>query len=129
LWRLLHDSAGRAEEALGLDVPDLDIGSRQVGRMADLRGPEPDAFWAKLGDGVDRRVIGERWLARYRIVVPQRLEDRRRGGLILRGDLNTQTGEISPVRGNHEVRIAGKIPRTPGIHVLRHHAVRWLPGL
>ena len=30
LWRLLYDSAGRAEEALGLDVPDLDIGNRQA---------------------------------------------------------------------------------------------------
>ena len=30
LWRLLYDSAGRAEEALGLDVPDLDIGNRRA---------------------------------------------------------------------------------------------------
>jgi integrase len=30
LWRLLYDSAARAEEALGLDVPDLDLASRQA---------------------------------------------------------------------------------------------------
>jgi len=30
LWRLLYDSAARAEEALGLDVPDLDLPSRQA---------------------------------------------------------------------------------------------------
>ena len=30
LWRLLYDSAARAEEALGLDVADLDLASRQA---------------------------------------------------------------------------------------------------
>jgi site-specific recombinase XerD len=30
LWRLLYDSAARAEEALGLDVPDLDLANRQA---------------------------------------------------------------------------------------------------
>ena len=30
LWRLLYDSAGRAEEALGLNVPDLDLGNRRA---------------------------------------------------------------------------------------------------
>ena len=30
LWRLLYDSAARAQEALGLDVPDLDLASRQA---------------------------------------------------------------------------------------------------
>ena len=30
LWRLLYDSAVRAEEALGLDVPDLDLVNRQA---------------------------------------------------------------------------------------------------
>jgi len=30
LWRLLYDSAGRAEEALGLDVGDLDLANRQA---------------------------------------------------------------------------------------------------
>src|SRR5260221_5072076 len=30
LWRLLYDSAARAEEALGLDVGDLDLGNRQA---------------------------------------------------------------------------------------------------
>ncbi|MGH3120946.1 MAG: tyrosine-type recombinase/integrase [Streptosporangiaceae bacterium] len=30
LWRLLYDSAGRAEEALGLDVPDLDLANRRA---------------------------------------------------------------------------------------------------
>ncbi len=30
LWRLLYDSAARAEEALGLDVSDLDLASRQA---------------------------------------------------------------------------------------------------
>jgi len=30
LWRLLYDSAARAEDALGLDVPDLDLASRQA---------------------------------------------------------------------------------------------------
>jgi integrase len=30
LWRLLYDSAARAEEVLGLDVPDLDLANRQA---------------------------------------------------------------------------------------------------
>ena len=30
LWRLLYDYAARAEEALGLDVPDLDLANRQA---------------------------------------------------------------------------------------------------
>ena len=30
LWRLLYDSAARAEEVLGLDVPDLDLGNRRA---------------------------------------------------------------------------------------------------
>jgi integrase len=30
LWRLLYDSAARAEDALGLDVPDLDLASRRA---------------------------------------------------------------------------------------------------
>jgi site-specific recombinase XerC len=30
LWRLLYDSAARAEKVLGLDVPDLDLANRQV---------------------------------------------------------------------------------------------------
>jgi integrase len=30
LWRLLYDSAARAQDALGLDVPDLDLASRQA---------------------------------------------------------------------------------------------------
>ncbi len=30
LWRLLYDSAARAEEALGLDVPDLDLANRNA---------------------------------------------------------------------------------------------------
>src|SRR6266699_822270 len=30
LWRLLYDSAARAEEALGLDVDDLDLANRQA---------------------------------------------------------------------------------------------------
>ena len=30
LWRLLYDSAGRAGEALGLDIGDLDLASRQA---------------------------------------------------------------------------------------------------
>jgi len=30
LWRLLYDSAGRAEEVLGLDVGDLDLANRQA---------------------------------------------------------------------------------------------------
>ena len=30
LWRLLYDSAARAEDALGLDVPDLDLANRQA---------------------------------------------------------------------------------------------------
>jgi site-specific recombinase XerD len=30
LWRLLYDSAARAKEVLGLDVPDLDLANRQV---------------------------------------------------------------------------------------------------
>jgi integrase len=30
LWRLLYDSAARADEALGLDVPDLDLANRQA---------------------------------------------------------------------------------------------------
>jgi integrase len=36
LWRLLYDSAGRAEEALGLDVPDLDLGNRRA--RAHIKG-------------------------------------------------------------------------------------------
>ncbi len=36
-----------------------------------------------------------------------------------RGDLNTHSRDISRFRGNHEVSIAGKIPRTPGTRVLR----------
>jgi len=39
-------------------------------------------------------------------------------GACPRGDLNTETREISPVRGNNAVRIAGETPRPPGIHVL-----------
>ena len=30
LWRLLYDTAARAEEVLGLDVPDLDLANRQA---------------------------------------------------------------------------------------------------
>ena len=30
LWRLLYDSAARADEVLGLDVPDLDLANRQA---------------------------------------------------------------------------------------------------
>jgi site-specific recombinase XerC len=30
LWRLLYDSAARAEEVLGLDVPDLDLANRNA---------------------------------------------------------------------------------------------------
>ena len=36
LWRLLYDSAARAEEVLGLDVPDLDLANRQA--RAQVKG-------------------------------------------------------------------------------------------
>jgi site-specific recombinase XerD len=37
LWRLLYDSAARADEVLGLDVPDLDLANRQA-RARTKRG-------------------------------------------------------------------------------------------
>ncbi len=40
-------------------------------------------------------------------------------GACPRGDLNTHSREISRIRGNHEVSIAGKIPCPPRIGVLR----------
>jgi len=47
LWRLLYDSAGRAEEALGLDVPDLDLGNRRA--RARVKGGHVRALHFQTG--------------------------------------------------------------------------------
>ena len=48
-------------------------------------------------------------------------------------DLNPETGEISPERGNHAIRVTGMGRTHPGIpwrvgHLARNLACRWLGG-
>ena len=45
LWALLYETAARASEILGLNVPDLDLGERS-GRIKAKGGGEAEVFWA-----------------------------------------------------------------------------------
>ena len=45
LWRMLFDTAGRANEILGLDVNDLDLGERTA-RVTGKGGASEAVFWA-----------------------------------------------------------------------------------
>ena len=51
LWRLLYDFAARAEEALGLDIGDLDLASRQT--RARIKGGHvrPPPTWTRQRPG------------------------------------------------------------------------------
>ncbi|GAA0926068.1 tyrosine-type recombinase/integrase [Virgisporangium aurantiacum] len=44
LWRLLYESAARAEEILTLDIPDLDLGSKRA-RVTSKGGATEWVFW------------------------------------------------------------------------------------
>jgi hypothetical protein len=44
LWRMRYETAGRAEESLGVNIEDLDIAGRRCARSRRrARGPEPAA--------------------------------------------------------------------------------------
>jgi integrase len=66
LWRLLYESAARAEEALSLDIEDLDLPNKQ----ADL-----------VGKGGHRRAI--HWQTGTARLLPRLLAGRRRGPVFL----------------------------------------------
>jgi integrase len=44
MWRMLHETAARAEEILGLDVPDVDLPSKR-GRVISKGGTTEWVHW------------------------------------------------------------------------------------
>jgi site-specific recombinase XerD len=58
LWRLLYDSAARAEEALGLDVDDLDLANRQATARAKGGNTRPLNFQSAAARLLAKLVAG-----------------------------------------------------------------------
>ena len=74
LWRLLYEAAGRANEALGLDVADLDLADRSA-EITGKGGNRERVFWATgtarlLPRYLDGRTTGPLFLTHRRPTVP-----------------------------------------------------------
>lgn len=59
LWRMLYDTAGRAQEVLGLDIEDLDLGERS-GRIKGKGGHVEHIWWATGTARLLPRLLGDR---------------------------------------------------------------------
>lgn len=85
LWRMLYETAARAEEILGLDVPDLDLPSKR-GRVISKGG---STDWVH-------------WQTGTALLMPRLLAGRREGPVFLatrRPARAVATGDLCPVTG------------------------------
>lgn len=112
-WSLLYDTAARANEALNLDVEDLDLDERQA-RIIGKGGDAQTIHWATPTARLLPRLIGNRTSG------PVFLTDRRSGHPVALGDIDQDTGrarlsyrraaelfkEASGGRTLHEIRHA-----------------------
>jgi integrase len=83
MWRMLHETAARAEEILGLDVPDVDLPSKR-GRVISKGGTTE---WVH-------------WQAGTAILLPRLLAGRREGPVFLtarKPGRAVASGDLCPV--------------------------------
>jgi integrase/recombinase XerD len=127
LWRILYETAARAEEILGLDVPDLDLPSKR-GRVISKGGTTDWVHW-QTGTALllPRLLVGRR-------VGPVFLTARRPARAVASGDLCPVTGRarLSYRRAEESFELATRPLANPGagdelgelhgwtLHQLRH---------
>lgn len=117
LWRLLYDTAARAEEVLDLDVDDLDL---------------PDKNATVLGKGGITRQVN--WYTHTAHLLPRLIDGRTRGPVFLaerRPRQPVATADLDPVTGRARLsyrRAAEVFTTTTGwtLHQLRHTRIREL---
>jgi len=85
LWRLLYESAGRAEEILTLDIADLDLPSKRA-RVISKGGKTEWVFWQSGAAQLLPRLLAVAPVARCF------LTDRRAVRAVAGGDLDLDTG-------------------------------------
>ena len=112
LWRLLYETAGRAEEILGLDVPDLDLPDRR-GRVVSKGGAVDWVYW-QTGAA---------------LLLPRLLDGRRAGPVFLTHE--AEDGTSTPMllaRSRHaSVRSLERYAR-PGPEAVARHVARSDPA-
>jgi integrase/recombinase XerD len=128
LWRMLYETAARAEEILGLDVPDLDLPSKR-GRVISKGGTTDWVHWQ-----TGTALLLPRLLARRR-EGPMFLTARKPGRAAASGDLCPVTGRarLSYRRAAESFELATRPLANPGasheelekvhgwtLHQLRH---------
>ena len=117
LWRLLYDSAARAEEVLGLDVDDLDLDDKTA--MVVGKG------------GIARQV---NWYTHTAHLLPRVIDGRERGPLFLsqrRPRAPVASADLDPMTGRARIsyrRAAECFTQRTGwtLHQLRHSRIREL---
>jgi len=125
LWRLLYESAARAEEILTLDIADLDLPSKRA-RVISKGGKTEWVFWQTGAAQLLPRLLAGRDRG------PVFLTDRRAMRAVAGGDLDVGTGRArlsyrraAELFAEHTRALAGPLQRTDGftMHQLRHSAL------
>jgi integrase/recombinase XerD len=125
LWRLLYESAARAEEILTLDITDLDPGSKRA-RVVSKGGKTEWVFWQSGAAQLLPRLLAGRTSG------PVFLTDRRAVRAVAGGDLDTDSGRArlsyrraAELFAEHTRVLADPLEHAHGwtLHQLRHSAL------
>lgn len=125
LWRLLYESAARAQEVLSLDVADLDMSSKRA-RVVSKGGKTEWVFWQSGTAQLLPRLLAGRSCG------PVFLTDRRAVRALPAGDLCPDTGRArlsyrraAELFAEHTCALADPVGQATGwtLHQLRHSAL------
>ena len=125
LWRLLYETAGRAEEILTLDITDLDLPSKRA-RVVSKGGKTEWVFWQTGAAQLLPRLLTGRDRG------PVFLTDRRAVRAVAGGDLDPVTGRArlsyrraAELFAQHTRPLADPVEHAEGwtLHQLRHSAL------